>query len=80
MNTVHAVLKARIMKRFEKDLMLGKTERWRRRGRQRMRGLDCITDLMDMSLSKLWVGDEQGSLVCCSQWGRKELDTSEQLI
>ena len=34
--------------------MLGKIEGGRRRGRQRMRGLDVITDLMDISLSKLW--------------------------
>ena len=64
---------------LEETLMLGKIEGRRRRGRQRMRWLDGITDSMDMSLSKLGVGDGQGSLVCCRPWGHKESDTTEQL-
>ena len=39
---------------MEKTLMLGKTEGGRRRGRQRMRRSDGITDLMDMGLGELW--------------------------
>ena len=64
---------------FEKTLMLGKIGSRKRRGRQRMRRLDGITDSMDISLSKLQVVDEQGGLVCCSPWGHKESDTTEQL-
>ena len=41
-----------------------------------MRWLDGITDSMDMSSSKFGVSDGQGALVCCSPWGRKELDTT----
>ena len=64
---------------LEKTLLLGKIEGRRRRGRQRMTLLDGITDSMDMSLSKLGVGDGQGSLVRCSPWAHKESDTTEQL-
>ena len=45
-----------------------------------MRWLDGITDLMDESEQALGDGEEPGSLTCCSQWGRKELDMTEQLL
>ena len=62
---------------FAKTLMLGKIGgRWRR-GRQRMRWLDGITDSMDMSLSELRVSEGQEGLVCCDSWGHKESDATE---
>ena len=64
---------------LEKTLMLGKIEGSRRRGQQRMRWLDGITNSMDMSLSKLQECCSQGSLECCSPWGCKESDMTEQL-
>ena len=42
--------------------------------------MDGITDSMDMNLSKLWeMLKDKGSLVCCTLWGGKELDTTERL-
>ena len=62
---------------LEKTLVLEKIER--RRGQQRMRWLDGITDSVDMSLSKLGDDKGQGTLVCCSLQGLKESDTIEGL-
>ena len=61
---------------LEKTLMLGKIEGRMRRGRQRMRRLDGITDWMDMSFEQaLRVGDRLGGLACCGPWGHKESAT-----
>ena len=64
---------------LEKILMLEKIESKRRRGRQRMRWLDGITDLMAMNLSKFWELVIDREAWCCSPWGCKELDMTEQL-
>ena len=60
---------------LEKTLMLGKIESRGRRARQRMRWLDGVTDMMDVSLSKLQEM-VKGRLACCSSWGRGEADTA----
>ena len=62
---------------LEKTLMMGKIEGGRRSRWQKMRWLDGIIDMMDMSLSRHC--DLQGSLSCCSPWGCKQSDTTERL-
>ena len=60
---------------LEQTLMLGGIGVRKRRGQQRMRWLDGITDSMDMSLSEL--RELQGGLVCCNSGGHKDSDTTE---
>ena len=58
--------------------MLGKTEGRRRKGRQRKRWFDGITDSIRLEFEQAPCDDEgQESLACCSPWGHKELDMNE---
>ena len=62
---------------LKNTLVLGKIEDRRRRGRQRMKWLDSITDSMDVSEQTPGFGVGQGVLACYSPWGRKESDTTK---
>ena len=70
---------------LEKTLLLGKTKGRKRRGQQKMRWIKSRTQFTQFTQSRTWVWENSrrqwstGSLVCCSSWGCKELDTTEQL-
>ena len=64
---------------LERSLMLGKIEGKRRRGQQRIKWLDNITDSVDMNLNKLGNSTDRGTWQATVQWGCKESDRTEQL-
>ena len=66
---------------LEKTLILGKIECRKRKGGQRMKWMDGITDSMNMSLNNSEIREDREAWACCSLWGHKELNmrTTEQI-
>ena len=64
---------------LKKTLMMGKIEGRKRRGQQGLRELDGIIDSTDISKQPQGESEGQGSLACCSPWGRKDPDMTEWL-